>query len=211
LVAQEKEQWQQIAEELGTYYLEEKDALRRAIDKIFRKAMVERANLTLQECRNVKGKRILDIACSTGSMSIQLAKKGAFVIGVDPSKDAVDKANAKAKEEDLNQTCVFIKDDFAKHVFNQKFDISIALGFFDFTVDPELNIRRMKAVTTEKCLMSFPAKFAFQVPLRLIWSRSRNLPVRFYTKKELKRLFSPSFSHFKIKNISAGYYCVVTV
>jgi len=206
-----EEEYSQVSKELDTCYKEDKDVLKKAIDKIFKKGMKEGIDLTLQECKNVKGKRILDIACGTGSISMRLAKKGAFIIGVDPSKYAIDRANAIAKEEGLTQTCLFIRDDFAEHVFNQKFDITIALGFFDSAKDPELTIRKMRAVTTEKCLISFSAKFAFQVPLRLIWMRSRNLPVHLYTKKELKQLFSSSFSHFKIKNISAGYYCVVKV
>jgi len=211
LTVQEKEQWEQIAQELSAHYKGEKDALRRAIDKVFRKAMTERVNLTLQECKNVQGKRILDIRCGTGTLTLPLAKKGASVVGLDPSQDAIDRANAIAKEANLSDRCVFIRDDFSKQAFDQKFDISIALGFFDYAQDPESCLKKMREVTKEKCMMSFSAKFAFQVPLRLIWLRSKNLPVYLYTKKELKRLFSRHFSHFKIKNISAGYYCVVTV
>jgi len=210
LTAQEKEHWEQVAQELDTYYKGEKDALRRAIDRVFRKAMTERFNFTLQECKNTKGKRILDIGCGTGRMSIQLAEKGAYVVGIDFSQDMIDRANAIAKEKDLHDNCVFIREDFAKHVFNERFDVSIALGFFDYTKDPEFNIKKMRSVTKEKCIMSFSAKFAFQVPLRMIWLRSRNRPVYLYTKKELKHLFSLHFSHYKIKNISAGYYCVGT-
>lgn len=207
----EKEHWEQVAQELNTYYKEEKDALRRAIDKVFRKAMTERFNFTLQECKNTIGKRILDIGCGTGRMSIQLAEKGAYVVGIDFSQDMIDRANVIAKEKDLYDNCVFIQGDFAKHVFNEKFDVSIALGFFDYAKDPEFNIKKMRSITKEKCIMSFSAKFAFQVPLRVIWLRGKNRPIYLYTKKELKRLFSPQFSHFKIKNISAGYYCVGTL
>lgn len=208
MTAQEKEQWEQIAQELSAHYTKEKDALRRAIDKVFRKAMTERVNLTLQECRNIKGKRILDVSCGRGSLAIQLAKRGATVVGLDSSQDAVNKANTVAKEENLGDQCVFIRDNFSRQVFDKKFDICIALGFFDYARDPEFSLKKMKALTKEKCIMSFSAKFAFQVPLRLIWLRSKNLPIYLYTKKELKRLFSRCFSRFKIKNISAGFYCV---
>jgi 2-polyprenyl-3-methyl-5-hydroxy-6-metoxy-1,4-benzoquinol methylase len=210
LTTREKEHWEEVAQELDTYYREEKDVLGRAIDKVFRKAMTERLNLTLQECSNIKGKRVLNIGCGTGLMSVRLAQRGAYIVGIDYSQNMIEQANAIAKEKGLLDNCIFIKDDFAKHVFNGRFDISIALGFFDYTKDPELNIKKMNAVTKEKCIMSFSARFAFQVPLRMIWLRSRNRPIHLYTKKELKRLFSPIFSHYKIQNISAGYYCVGT-
>jgi cyclopropane fatty-acyl-phospholipid synthase-like methyltransferase len=211
LTSSEHEHWDQTALELETYYKEEKDALRRAIDKVFRKAMSERVDLTLQECRNINGKKILDIGCGTGRMAIQLAKEDAYIVGVDSSDNKIDKANAIAAKEGLQDKCLFIRDDFAKHVFKEKFDISVALGFFDYVKDPEFHIKKMRAITKEKCIMSFSAKFAFQVPLRMIWVHSRSSPVYFYTKKELKRLFSPHFSHYIIKNISAGYHCVGVV
>ena len=207
----DKEYWDEVAQDFDTYYREEKDALRRAIDKIFRKAMTERFRLTLQECRNISGKKVLDIGCGTGRMSVQLGKRGARVVGIDISQNMLDMAETIAKKEGLQENCTFVHDDFAKHTFNGKFDISIALGFFDYTRDAAFHVKRIKAITTEKCIMSFPAKFAFQVPLRMIWLKSRNVPVYFYTKKELKRLFSPHFSHYKIKNISAVYFCVASI
>lgn len=200
-----------MAQDFQTSYEKEKDALRRAIDKVFRRAVSERQHLTLQECRNIKGKKILDIGCGTGRIAVQLAKRGAYVVGVDSSGSMIQQASILAEKEGLRSNCLFIQDDLAKHVFDEKFDISVALGFFDYVRDPELHIKKMRLITKEKCIMSFSAKFAFQVPLRIIWVHSRSSPVYFYTKKELKRLFSPHFSHYRIKNISAGYHCVGVV
>lgn len=208
MTTSEHESWNEVAQELETNYREEKDALRRALDKVFRNAVTEKQYLTLQECKNVSGKRILDIGCGAGSMVTQLAKRGANVVGIDSSGSMIRKAHMIAEKEDLRDKCTFVQDDFAKHLFNEKFDISIALGFFDHARDPELYMKKMRSVTREKCVISFSARFAFQVPLRMIWVHSRGSPIYFYTKKELKRLFSPNFSHYKIKNLSAGYHCV---
>jgi cyclopropane fatty-acyl-phospholipid synthase-like methyltransferase len=210
LTTSEHEQWNQVTQELETHYREEKDALRRAIDKVFRKAVSERQYLTLKECKNINGKNILEIGCGTGRMAIQLAKRGAYVVGVDSSESMIKKANTIVEKEDLLGKCTFIQDDFAKHSFNEKFDISIALGFFDYARYPEFYMRKMRSVTREKCIISFSARFAFQVPLRIMWVH-RSAPIYFYTKKELKRLFSPNFTHYTIKNISAGYHCVGVV
>lgn len=207
----DKAYWDEVVQEFDTYYREEKAALRWAIDKIFRKAVTERFSLTLQECKNVKEKRILDIGCGTGRMAVQMAKRGAHVVGIDISQNMLDMAKSIAEKEGLQDQCTFIRDDFANHTFNEKFDVSLALGFFDYTKDAAFHLKKIRSLTTEKCVMSFPAKFAFQVPLRMIWLKSRNIPVYFYTKKELKRLLSPHFSHYKIKNLSAGYHCVAFV
>lgn len=207
----EEKYWDKVAQEFDMYYEEEKDALRRAIDKIFRKGMKERYDLTLQECKNVSGKKILDIGCGTGRVAIELAKRGARVVGIDFSRNMLDIATKMAKKHGVADRCTFILDDFGKRVFNEKFDISLALGLFDYTEDPTFYIKKVRSVTSEKCIASFPAKFAFQVPLRMIWLRSRNLPVYFYTKGQLKRLFTPHFARYRIKNISAGYLCIASV
>src|SRR3972149_4995673 len=188
----EKDYWDQAAQEFDSFYSEEKAALKRTIDKIFRKAMTERFHLTLEECKNVKGKQIVDVGCGSGRLAVELAK-------------------TMAEEAGVQGNCTFIRDDYADHVFKQKFDISIALGFFDYTKDPAFFVKKMRSMTTGKCITSFPAKLAFQVPLRMIWLRCRNCPVYFYTKNQLKRLFAPHFSHYKIKNISAVYFCVASV
>lgn len=204
----DEEYWDKAAHEFDAYYKEEKDALRRAIDKIFRKGMKERFDLTLQECKNVDGKRILDIGCGTGRMSLELAKRGATVLGIDFSRTMLDMAAAMAKQFGLQDKCTFVQDNFTKHVFKEEFDISLALGLFDYTKEPEVFLQKISALTTEKFLASYPSRFAFQVPLRMIWLKSRNLPVYFYTKGQLKRLYAPYFPRYKIKNISALYFCV---
>lgn len=203
-----KDYWDSVAEEFDTYYQGEKDALRRAIDKIFRKGMTERLNLTLEECKNVKGKRILDIGCGSGRLAVELARRGAYVTGIDFSMNMISLAKSTAEKHDVADRCTFIADDFVGHQFKEKFDISIALGFFDYTKDARQHLRKIRSLTTEKCIMSFPSKFAFQVPLRVIWLKSRNCPVYFYTKNEIKRLLSTLFPRFRIKNISALYFSV---
>lgn len=210
-MASGKEYWDEVAQEFDSFYREEKATLKRAIDKIFRKAMTERFRLTLEECKNVEGKRILDVGCGSGRIAVELAKRGAKVTGIDYSQKMIDMAKAMAEKEGVSSNCTFIRDDFATYAFKEKFDMSIAMGFFDYTKDAAFHVKKLRTLTTEKSLMSFPAKFAFQVPLRMIWLRSRNCPVYFYTKNELKRLFAPHFSHYKIKNISAVYFCVASV
>lgn len=203
--------WDKVAEEFDTFYREEKGVLRKAIDNVFRKGMTERFNLTLEECENVNGKKILDIGCGSGRLSVELAKRGAHVVGIDFSQKMLNIASLAAKEQGLEDKCTFIQDNFVNHVFNEHFRISIALGFFDYTKEPATSLEKMRSLTTEKCIMSFPSKFAFQVPIRMIWLLSRNCPVYFYTKKELKRLFSEQFTRFRIKDISALHFCVAYI
>ena len=208
MTGRSKGYWEDVAEEFDTFYRKEKDALRRVIDKLFRKGMTERLNYTLQECESVDGKKVLDIGCGSGRITIELAKRGAHVVGVDSSQSMLEIASSVAKKCGVENRCSFIRDDFLNHTFNEDFHISIALGFFDYTEDPAPHLKKMRSLTKEKCIMSFPAKFTFQVPIRMIWLKSRELPVYFYTKRQIRRLLSSHFSSFRINYISALFLSV---
>ena len=200
--------WDNEALEFDSYYQPEKRISKRIIDKFFRKGMNERVDLALLECKNVRGKRILDIGCGSGRVALKLASRGAEVVGIDFSKKMLNLATSMAKEQGLSKNCRFIHGDFMRHVFSESFDISIALGFFDYTKDPLPYLTKMRSITTEKCVMTFPKKYAFQVPIRILWLKSRKCPVYFYTRNRLKKLSVDEFSCFKIKNISALYFCM---
>ena len=206
-----KDYWEYAAEDFSAFYDKEKSALRKLIDRVFRRSMKERFDLTLEECGDVRGKKILDIGCGSGRVVVELAKRGAEVVGIDFSRKMIDLASSLAGKYDLTSKCRFVYDDFLEHVFDMDFDISLALGFFDYLQDPVPYLRKMKLLTGEKCMMSFCSTIAFQAPIRKIWLNRRKVNVYFYTKEQIKCLLSNFFPRFRIRNIYAGYFCVAWV
>lgn len=86
---------------------------------------------TKQEVKFVKDyfdpkRKILDMACGNGRHSLQLAKEGFNVVGVDYSKVLIDEAQKNAKESGLE--IKFIKGDMRNPKVAQKFDGAIILG-----------------------------------------------------------------------------------
>ena len=49
----------------------------------------------------VKGKKIIDVGCGTGLLSVKLAKAGALVTGIDLSKDMLTIAEKRANDLSL--------------------------------------------------------------------------------------------------------------
>ncbi|WLR49911.1 class I SAM-dependent methyltransferase [Bacillus tianshenii] len=70
---------------------------------------------------NIEGKRLLDLACGTGELSVRLAEKGWVVTGADLSEDMLAVAQQKAHMKHLPIT--FLKQDMAKLSQFEPFDI----------------------------------------------------------------------------------------
>ncbi len=78
------------------------------------------------------GSRLLDVACGTGRHSVLLAKRGAFVVGVD-------KTEAYLKEARRNSrglsNCLYARGDMRRLPFKGEFDAAMNLwtsfGYFD--------------------------------------------------------------------------------
>lgn len=90
-----------------------------------------------------KGAKILDLACGFGRHSIELAKKGYNVTGVDFSNYLIKLARDEAKKQNINVT--FIKKDIRKIYFKGKFDAAInmftSFGYFKNEEDHALAIK----------------------------------------------------------------------
>ena len=180
------------------------------INKLFRKGMVERFKLALNECS--PNSTILDVGCGSGRISIALAEKGANITGIDYSSQMIELAYDYLKKyENENNTKLnikFVYSDFVENYNNaEKFDISLALGVLDYLKDPLPLLLKMKNLTKEKLIISYPAKFTFQMPLRKIWLWTKKCPVYFYTKKRIKSIYkSINLSQYEIIDVAAGYF-----
>lgn len=189
-----------IVDEFDNIYENKGTLFTKLTNKIFRKSMKERVPLTIKECGDLNNKTVLDIGCGSGRISFLLAKENAKVTGLDYSKNMIDLA--KKYQIQLKQTsnteficCDFLHDFTTK----QKYDISIAIGFFDYVHDPIVILKKIKSVTNNKFIASYPAKFSLNTPLRKIWLKSRNCPVFFYTTKNIKKIYTKA--GMKIINI----------
>ncbi len=72
----------------------------------------------------VKVKKVLDVGCGTGFHSIELAKRGYKVMGVDLSPEMVEIARSKAKDF---PNVSFLQADATKLGFFEEFDAAIAM------------------------------------------------------------------------------------
>lgn len=92
------------------------------------------------------GAKVLDIGCGAGQITIQMAKNGVDVTGVDLAQNLVDAGNEKARAEGLEPMIQQGDAEALPHP-DESFDISLSLIGSMFAPRPELVASEMVRVT----------------------------------------------------------------
>ncbi|MBI2031145.1 MAG: class I SAM-dependent methyltransferase [Candidatus Levybacteria bacterium] len=92
--------------------------------------------------KNFNHKKILDLGCGNGDLSIYLGKMGAEVVGIDYSKDAINLAKKKLSVAGKIEGKVKFYIQDAKKIKYKKneFDIIVAIDLFEHLYPEELEI-----------------------------------------------------------------------
>ncbi len=198
------------AEKYDSIYDKDKKLIWKILDFIFRRSIQRRFELTLQECIDIKNKKILDIGCGPGVYLVTLAKKQPKkIVGVDFSEEMLNKAKKIARDKGVIDICQLVNADFRRYVPDDKFDICLAIGLFDYVENPLLVLEKIRGLCLEKAIISFPAKWRLRNIIRIIRLKFLGCPVYFYTIKQIKDLLTKSgFKNFDIRTIDRDYFVV---
>lgn len=199
-----KQNFQKSASDFDLIYIEEKSNFRRCLDRHFRQDMYERYELTFQECMDIRGKGILDIGCGSGRYCIELAKAGAArVLGLDFAENALSIASKLAENNGLSDVCSFLCADFTEHEFDEQFHFCLAIGLFDYIADPVPMISKMRDVTLEKIIMTFPSKSTYRMAIRKTRYWLKRCPLFLYGRKQIEAILERSqLSDYTIRKLS---------
>ena len=200
-----------IAIDFDSIYSCEKGVLRNVLDAVFRKTMRQRCHLTFQKSGDVRGKHILDVGCGPGQYCLEFAKRGAAkVVGIDFSKNMVQLAENYAKQYGLDSICRFICADFLTYEFKNPFHTAIAMGLFDYVKDPIPILSKLREVSCECIMASFPIKWDFRMPIRKMRLALKNCDVYFYTLKQIRKILACSgFSSYQITRLDRDYFVLI--
>jgi 2-polyprenyl-3-methyl-5-hydroxy-6-metoxy-1,4-benzoquinol methylase len=107
--------------------------------QVFVQGTVSEVDFIEKEINFNKSFNILDIGCGTGRHSIELAKRGYSVTGIDLSDSQL--ARAKQKAEEAKVKVEFIKRDARDFDFNSQFNLAIMIceGAFSLMETDEMN------------------------------------------------------------------------
>ena len=162
-----RRRFERDAESFDAIYRLERSPFWRWVNTTFRKAVFERYTITFEQAGDVAGKKILDVGCGSGVYSVDFARRGAGrVVGVDFSENMLKLAKQEAERHQVTDMCEFIQADFLEIELEEKFDISIAMGVFDYVPDQVAFLRKMVALTTDKVIVAFPSHSLLREPAR---------------------------------------------
>lgn len=159
-----------------------------------------RFDLTMAECGDVRGKRILDVGCGSGRYLTNLAEKGAEGVGIDFASNMIALAQNLAAEMGVANRCQFVNGDFLEFQFEDKFDISLAIGLFDYIPDPTPILAKMRPLTREKVIVTFPPAGGWRAFQRSIRYRLYRCPLYFHSQESMTKYFrSTGFENWRFR------------
>jgi len=158
-------------------------------DKFLLIAVSLRPAVALQTIQDYPGCTVLDIGSGPGVNSVTWLKnsQASRLVGMDFAQTMNDYARQHAAEEGVANRCEFIEGDFRTYDFgNTQYDVSVAVGVFDYTADAESFIKKMSEVSRKAFVISYPEN-----GLRMFLRRQRyTSPVYDYSAKEIRPLHS---------------------
>jgi 2-polyprenyl-3-methyl-5-hydroxy-6-metoxy-1,4-benzoquinol methylase len=178
------------AERFDAIYEKDKPLHQQLGDAIFRRVILERYSLVVNAI-GAPGSRVLDVGCGPGRYGIELARRGAkHCMGVDVAEDMIQIAGKLAESAGVGERCKWAVSDWMSWKTNEQFDAVIAMGYFDYLENPYEHLSKMIEVAPEgRIFASFPKRWEFRVPLRMLRFRLQNGFVRFYGRNDVVELF----------------------
>ncbi|OGC83075.1 MAG: hypothetical protein A2W07_00125 [candidate division Zixibacteria bacterium RBG_16_43_9] len=196
-----------------TIYRDRKSLWQKIVDRFFRQVVKDRFNLTFQKIGEIKGKTVLDVGCGSGRYALEFARRGADkILGIDFAQAMIDLAKSYTEDLVEEERCRFICGDFTKYDFSGKFDYTVAMGFFDYLKNPSDYLARMKDLTREKIIASFPKRWTWRTPIRKIRLFLAKCQVYFYSEKDIEKLLKENqISKYEIFNLSRDFILIVQI
>ena len=181
----------------------------RLLNRIFRRAVYQRFALTFEHAGDVRGKRILDVGCGSGRYAVEFARRGAEVVGIDVAPAMLELAQALAHRASVADRCRFERADLMTFANPSPFDVSIAIGVFDYIADPAAFFARICALTRGRVMATFPAQTWPRSPLRRLRYAVHGLPVYFYRPDGIEAIVAVArVQAHRVIPLSAGYFLI---
>jgi 2-polyprenyl-3-methyl-5-hydroxy-6-metoxy-1,4-benzoquinol methylase len=181
------------AHRFDAIYEDNKPALTRWIDGVWRGVVRRRFDLTLKKLEPLAEKSALDVGCGSGRYCVAFAQRGAArVVGIDFAPGMIALAQELARQAGVTDRCEFYAGAFPDVVPEGCYDASTAMGFFDYVEKPVPLIARMREMTRQVMVMSFPKAWEWRIPVRRFRFWLRGCPLFLYNERKVRAILAES-------------------
>lgn len=187
--------WNKIATDFDAIYSGEgKTGFAKTLDQVFRKDIYQRFDWVMEKVGDVKGQSICDVGCGSGRFVAELAKRGASkVMGVDVAPSMIKLATELTQKAGVASKCKFEVSDVLNWKPDQNYDITIAIGFWDYIMDPPERLKLIRKFTNKQFLSAWPRYWTWRMPVRKVRLEYLDgCPVYFFKKEQVYKMLEES-------------------
>lgn len=180
----------------------------RLLQRLLRPGLFKRRELALEAVRSYQSPRVLDVGCGSGRIGEHILIAGAREwVGVDFAEEMVELARLRLAR--FGDRAQLIHGDFLECELSGRFEVVVAVGFFDYVADPRPFLAKMRAHTAGRgsLIASFPAWTPLKGPLRKVrYEWIHRCPIFNYTAPQLRELFHEAgYPRLELRPGRAGF------
>lgn len=202
--------WNDIASDFDAIYTGKKNPVARALDQWLRRDIYQRFDWVMEKSGDVSGKRICDIGCGSGRFVTEFAKNGAaHVTGVDVAPEMLKLAQNLVTKDGVAKSCDFVHADVLNWKTSEKYDTTIAIGFWDYITEPPERLRIIRSFTKNQFLSAWPRFWTYRMPIRKVRLQYiQGCPVYFFRKPQIYKMLQDAGFEVKSCQTVGKLFCV---
>ena len=201
--------WDHTVGDFDSIYSHGKSKFDNWIDATFRWDMYARFDYTMENSKPIEGRTFLDVGCGTGRYAFEFLKRGAkHVTGIDIAENMLAVCRERAQAESVADRSSFVQSDLLQFKPEAKFDVTIGIGLFDYIPNALPVLTKMREVTSDRVIASFPRFWTWRAPVRRIRLALKGCDVYFYPVDKLDTLIKQAgFSNYGLETVGQ-LYCI---
>lgn len=184
------EYWNQVAPEFDKIYTGDKGPVGRFLDKWLRADIYQRYDWVMERAHAKGGKSACDVGCGTGRFLVGLGGLGyERLLGIDVAANMISMATDLTTKANLADRCRLINTDIADwNPDAEPFDVTIAIGFWDYIEDPASRLEKIRAITKPGgvFLGAWPRSGTFRAAIRKVRLNALGCPNYYYSRSEVE-------------------------